>query len=79
VPFPLSVNVTPPGRAPVSERAGVGDPVLVTLNVPAAPTEKVVLAALVIAGAVCAAAPRATLAASCEVVSSGRIWRAVMT
>ena len=42
MPFPLSVNVTPPGRAPVSERAGVGDPVLVTLNVGAARLDAVV-------------------------------------
>jgi hypothetical protein len=43
-------NVTPDGRAPVSENVGAGDPVAVTVNVPFAPTENVVLFALVIAG-----------------------------
>ena len=33
-------------------RAGVGEPVVVTVKLPAAPTEKVVLLALVILGAV---------------------------
>ena len=51
VPLPLSTKVTPPGRAPVSLRAADGEPVLVTVNVPALPTVKVVLAALVMAGA----------------------------
>ena len=50
VPLPLSTNVTPPGRAPVSLRAGAGEPVLVTVNVPALPTVKIVLAPLVMAG-----------------------------
>jgi hypothetical protein len=45
------LNVTPLGSAPVSVRVGVGDPVVVTVKLPAAPTENVVLAALVIAGA----------------------------
>jgi hypothetical protein len=44
-------KVTPDGRAPVAERVGAGDPVAVTVNVPAAPTVKVVLFALVMAGA----------------------------
>jgi hypothetical protein len=43
--------VTPLGRAPVSVKVGVGVPVVVTENVPAVPTVKVVLLALVIAGA----------------------------
>src|SRR3954453_11088109 len=52
VPLPLSVKVTLAGRPPVSLRATLtGKPVVVTLNVPAAPTVKVVLAPLVIAGA----------------------------
>ena len=51
VPLPLSTNVMPPGSAPVSLRVGVGNPVVVTVNVPAVPTVKVVLLALVMAGA----------------------------
>ena len=51
VPFPLSVNCTPDGSAPVSPRAGAGKPVVVTVNVPAAPNVRVVLDALVMAGA----------------------------
>src|ERR1019366_1666671 len=46
-----AVNVTPEGRAPDSFRVGAGDPVAVTVNVPAVPTVKVVLLALVMAGA----------------------------
>ena len=49
---PAVVNVTPVGNAPVSLKAGAGNPVAVTVNVPALPTVKVVFAALVIAGAV---------------------------
>jgi uncharacterized membrane protein len=49
--FPLLVNVTPLGSAPVSVIVGVGVPVVVTVKVPAPPTVKVVLLALVIAGA----------------------------
>lgn len=51
VPFPLSANVTPFGSGPDSVKAGVGKPDAATWNVPAPPTEKVVLLALVIAGA----------------------------
>jgi len=52
VPFPLSLNVKPPGKAtPPLVRPGAGEPVVVTANVPAVPTVKVVLLALVIAGA----------------------------
>ena len=51
VPSPLSTNVTPVGNAPVSVSAEVGNPVVVTVNVPAVPTANVVLSALVIAGA----------------------------
>jgi hypothetical protein len=50
VPFPLSLNVTPLGSAPVSLSEGVGLPVAVTVKLPAVPTVKVVLLALVIAG-----------------------------
>ena len=46
------LKVTPEGRAPDSERVGVGEPLAVTVNEPAVPTVKVVLLALVIAGAV---------------------------
>jgi hypothetical protein len=51
VPFPLFTNVTPLGSAPVSVSVGVGDPVVVTVKLPAVPTVNVVLLALVIAGA----------------------------
>ncbi len=50
VPVP-AVNVTPLGSAPVSLSVGVGTPAAVTVKVPAVPTVKVVLFALVIAGA----------------------------
>lgn len=46
----MSTKVTPVGNAPVSERDGVGRPVVVTENDPAAPNANVALAALVIAG-----------------------------
>ena len=53
VPFPLSTHVIPAGSvAPVRVIVGTGKPVVVTANVPGAPTGKVVAAALVIAGAV---------------------------
>src|SRR5262249_62070033 len=52
VPFPLFVKVTPLGRVPDSLSAGVGDPVVVTVKLPAVPTANVVLFALVILGAV---------------------------
>ena len=45
------VKVTPVGNVPVCDTVGVGKPVVVTVNVPGVPTMKVVLAALVIAGA----------------------------
>ena len=51
VPFPLSTNVTPLGSAPVSVRVGVGDPVVVTVKLPAVPTVNVVVLALVMLGA----------------------------
>jgi hypothetical protein len=66
VPFPLSLNVTPLGSVPVSVRLGVGDPVVVTVKIPAVPAVNVVLFALVIAGlvweagAVNATSPRIT-------------------
>jgi hypothetical protein len=54
VPLLLFTNVTPLGSAPVSVitmLAFVGNPVVVTVKVPAVPTLNVVLFALVIAGA----------------------------
>ena len=61
VPSWLSVNVTPPGSAPVSFRAGVGKPVVVNVNEPATPNVKVALFALVIAGTTVPVPCRATL------------------
>lgn len=49
-PEVLAVNVTPPGRAPLSVTVGVGVPVVVTLKEPAVPTVNVELFALVKAG-----------------------------
>ena len=46
----VALNVTPLGRVPLSLSVGVGTPVVVTVKVPAAPTVKVVLLALVMAG-----------------------------
>ena len=47
VPFPLSVKVTPAGNVPVSEIAETrGADVVRTLNVPACPIVKVVVAGL---------------------------------
>ena len=43
------MNVTPEGNAPLSLSVGAGEPVAVTVKVPAVPTENVVLFALVIA------------------------------
>src|SRR5258708_23610985 len=51
VPLPLLRNVTPAGKAPLSVMLGVGDPLVVTVNVPAAPTWNVTAFALVNAGA----------------------------
>ena len=42
VPLPLSMNVTPLGRVPLSLSVGVGTPVAVTVNVPAMPVVNVV-------------------------------------
>ena len=50
MPLPLSVKLNPPGRVPVLVMAGVGLPVVVTVNEPAVPTVKVVVVALVMAG-----------------------------
>ncbi len=50
VPLPLSVKVTPLGSVPLRAMLGVGSPVVVTLKLPAVPTTKVVLLALVMAG-----------------------------
>ena len=51
MPFPLSVNVTPLGSVPDFARLDVGLPVVVTVKLPAVLVVKVVLAPLVIAGA----------------------------
>jgi len=52
VPLPLSVNVTPLGSAtPPRPIDGVGNPVVVTENVPGLPTVNVVALALLIVGA----------------------------
>lgn len=51
VPLPLLVKVTPEGSAPLSVKAGVGYPVVVTEKDPAAPTVNVLLEALVMEGA----------------------------
>lgn len=51
VPLPLSVNDTPEGNAaPPREIDGTGNPVAVTVKLPAIPTVKVAAAALVTAG-----------------------------
>jgi hypothetical protein len=46
-----ALKVTPDGRVPDSESVGAGFPVAVTVKEPAVPTVKVVLLALVMAGA----------------------------
>lgn len=51
VPLWLSTKVTPLGSVPVSVKVGVGVPVVVTENVPGAPTINVALLALVMAEA----------------------------
>ena len=47
---PAEVKVTPPGRAPTSLNVGAGEPVAVTVKVPATPIANVVWFALVITG-----------------------------
>jgi len=51
VAFPLSTKVTPLGSAPDSESAGAGTPVDMMVKDAEVPTVKVVLLALVMAGA----------------------------
>lgn len=51
VPFPLSTKVKRPGKEPLSVSVGAGKPVVVKVKLPAVPAVKVVLAALVKAGA----------------------------
>ena len=51
VALPLSWNVTPLGRAPDSLNEGVGEPVAVTVKLPAVAAVNAVLLALVMAGA----------------------------
>src|SRR5205814_8089133 len=51
LPFPLSMKVTPLGRAPVSVKDGAGKPVVSTANNPEVPNVKAVLLRLVKVGA----------------------------
>ena len=51
VPSPLSTKVRPSGRTLDSVKAGGGQPVVVTVKVPAIPTVNVTVLTLVIAGA----------------------------
>jgi hypothetical protein len=51
VPSPLSVNVTPDGKAPDSVMLGVGLPIVITVNELCVPTVKFALLLLVMAGA----------------------------
>ena len=51
VPSPLSLNLTPRGSAPVSDKPGVGTPVDLTVKAQALRTVHVVWSALVIPGA----------------------------
>ena len=67
VPLPLSVNVTAVGSAPDSVRDGTGDPVVVTVKLPAFPATKVVLVMLVMAGAAPVALPAARKATICMI------------
>jgi hypothetical protein len=46
-----ALNVTPLGRAPVSDSVGMGTPLDLTVNVPGCPIMNVVLPALVMFGA----------------------------
>jgi len=48
---PALLSVTPLAKAPLSVKVGAGTPVAVTVKLPAVPRVKVVLAALVMAGA----------------------------
>ena len=50
VPFPSLVKATPLGSAPVSVSDGAGVPVVVTVKLPATPTVKILLLALVMPG-----------------------------
>ena len=51
MPSLSSVKLTPLGSEPVSDSAGVGVPVVVTVKLPATPAVNVVVAPLVMAGA----------------------------
>jgi hypothetical protein len=46
----VAVNVTPFGNVPLSVSVGVGEPVVVTVNVPGVPTVNTVLLLLMMAG-----------------------------
>ena len=51
VPSPLSVKVTPFGSAPLSDSDAVGKPVVVMVELPASPSEKVAESPEVMLGA----------------------------
>ena len=65
VPSPLSVNVTPEGSVPVSVTVVRAAGLVVTVNVPAVPTVKVVWSALVIAGASVTVSVKAAASSGC--------------
>ena len=66
-----ALNVTPLGSAPVSLSVGAGNPVAVTVNVPAVPTVNVVLFALVIAGAWLTVSVKLCVASGADAVGGG--------
>ena len=51
MPFPLSVNDTPVGSAPLSDKLGAGVPVAVTVKLPALPTTNEAVSTELIVGA----------------------------
>ena len=70
VPSPLSTNVTPEGRAPVSLSAGAGTPVVVTTNDCGPPAVKSADAADVTAGASSTVSVNAWWLGSADAVAS---------
>ena len=71
MPSPLSMKVTPLGRAPDSDSAAVGTPVEVTVKVPAMPSVKVVLSPEVMAGAASTVRVKDWLASGLQAVGGG--------
>src|SRR5262245_38887417 len=72
VPSPLSVNVRPSGSASLVDSAGAGEPVAITVNVPAVPTAKIVDESLVITG------PCPTsIVSTC--IAAGAVWFVAVT